>query len=45
MPIIPERIMYNRFRKYVLESKSIDLKQFGFQGGHLTDLAIIQLDD
>ena len=37
--------MYNRFHKCVLESKSIDPKQFGFQGGHSTDLAIIQLDD
>ena len=37
--------MYNRFHKYFLENKSIDPKQFGFQVGHSTDLAIIQLDD
>ena len=43
--MIPERIMYDRFHKYVLGSKSIDPKQFDFQGGHSTDLAIIQLDD
>ena len=36
--------MYNRFHKYFLE-KSIDPKQFSFQFGHSTDLAIIQLDD
>ena len=37
--------MCNRFHKYFLENKSIDLKQFGFQVGHSTDLTIIQLDD
>ena len=37
--------MCNRFHKYFLENKSIDLKQFGFQVGHSTDLAIIQLND
>ena len=42
---IPERIMYNWFRKYVLENKIIYTKQIGFQGGHLTDYAIIQLVD
>ena len=45
MFIIPERIIYNRFYKYLLENKSTDPKQFGFQVGHSTDLATIQLDD
>ena len=45
MFIVPERIMYNRFDKYFLENKSTDLKQFGFQDGHLTDLANIEIDD
>ena len=36
--------MYKRFHKYFL-GKSIDPKQFSFQVGHSTDLAIIQLDD
>ena len=42
---IPERMMYNCFHKYFLENKSIDPIQFGFQVGHSTVLAIIQLDD
>ena len=37
--------MYNCFHKYFLENKIIDTKQIGFQVGHLTDLAVIQLDD
>ena len=37
--------MYNHFHKYFLENKSIDHTQFGFQDGHSTELAIIQLDD
>ena len=45
MLTVPERIMFNRFHKYFLENKSINPKQFGFQDGHSTDLAIIQLDD
>ena len=42
---IPERIMYNGFHKCVLENKILYPKQFGFQVGHSTDHAIIQLDD
>ena len=37
--------MYNHFRKYFSENKSTDPTQFGFQDGHSTDFAIIQLDD
>ena len=37
--------MYNRFHKYFWENKSIDPKQFGFQFGHSTDLAIIHFDN
>ena len=42
---IPERIMYNRFQKCVLENKVLYPKQFGFQVGHSTGHAIIQLND
>ena len=42
---IPKRIMYNGFHKCVLENKILYPKQFGFHVGHLTDHAIIQLDD
>ena len=35
----------NCFHKYFSENKSIDPNQFGFQVGHSTDHAIIQLVD
>ena len=37
--------MYNGFHKCVLENKILYPKQFGFQVGHSTDHAIVQLDD
>ena len=37
--------MYNRIQKYLLENKTIYLKQFGFQFEHSTDRAIIQVVD
>ena len=37
--------MYNGFPKCFLKNKLIYPKQFGFQVGHSTDYAIIQLDD
>ena len=40
-----ERIMYNRLYKYLQEHKILYSKQFGFQAGHSTDHAIIQLVD
>ena len=42
---IPERIMYNCFLKCTLGNKILYPKQFGFQVGHSTDHAIIQLDN
>ena len=40
-----ERIMYNIVYKYLQENKILYWKQFGFQAGHSTDHAIIQLLD
>ena len=42
---ILERIMYKRLYKYLQENKILYCKQFGFQAGHSTDHAIIQLVD
>ena len=38
-----ERIMYNRLFSYVSQEKILFLKRFGFQFGHSTEHAIIQL--
>ena len=38
-----ERIMYRRLYSYLQENKILYSKQFGFQTGHSTDHAIIQL--
>ena len=38
-----ERIMYKRLYSYLQENKILYSKQFGFQTGHSTDHAIIQL--
>ena len=35
--------MYNRLYKYLLDSNILYKKQFGFQKGHSTDNAILQL--
>ena len=40
-----ERIMYTRLYSYLQENKILYSKQFGFQTGHSTDHAIIQLVD
>ena len=40
---ILERIIYNRVYTYLQENKILYYKQFGFQGGHSIDLAIIHL--
>ena len=37
--------MYNRLYKYLLDSNVVYKKQFGFQEGHSTDHAILQLVD
>ena len=42
-PKILERIMYNRLFSYVSQEKILYSKQFGFQSGHSTEHAIIQL--
>ena len=42
---ILERVMYNRLYKYLLDSNILYKKQFGFQEGHSTDHAILQLAD
>ena len=42
---ILERVMYNRLYKYLLDSNILSKKQFGFQEGHSTDHAILQLAD
>ena len=42
---ILECIMYKRLYKYLQENKILYCKQFGFQAGHATDHAIIQLID
>ena len=40
-----ERIMYNRLYLYFPENNLFYNKEFGFQKGHSTDLAIAQLAD
>ena len=40
-----ERITYTRLYNYLREDKIIYSKQFGFQTGHSTDHAIIQLEE
>ena len=51
IPILPcfskifERIMYNRLYKYLTDNNILYKKQFGFQTGHSTEHAIIQLVD
>ena len=42
---ILERIIYNRVYTYLQKNKILYYKQFGFQAGHSTDHAIIQLLD
>ena len=42
---ILERIMYNRLFKYLTTNEILYKKQFGFQKGHSTEHAIIQLID
>ena len=42
---ILERIMYNRLYLYLTENNLLYNKQFGFQKGHSTDHAIVQLAD
>ena len=42
---ILERIMYNRLCQYLSEIKILYPKQFGFQTGHLTEHAIVELVD
>ena len=42
---MPERIMYNRFQKYLKDQNILYDKQFGFQTGHSTDHVIAQLVD
>ena len=40
---ILERIMYNRLYKSLIENNILCSKQFGFQNGHSTDHAVVQL--
>ena len=42
---ILKRIMYNRLFKYLTTNEILYKKQFGFQKGHSTDHAIIQMID
>ena len=42
---ILERIMYNRLFKYLTTNEILYKKQFGFQEGHSTEHAIMQLID
>ena len=42
---ILERLMYNRLCKHLSNSKILYPKQFGFQKGHSTDHALLQLVD
>ena len=44
-PKILEKIMYNRLYKYLTDNSTLYKKQFGFQEGHSTELAIVQLVD
>ena len=38
-----EKIMYNRLFSYASQQKILYLKEFGFQAGHSTEHAILQL--
>ena len=42
---ILEKIMYNRLYKYLTDNNILYKKQFGFQEGHSTEQAIVQLVD
>ena len=42
---ILECIMYNRLYKYLIENNILYSTQFGFQNGHSTDHAVVQLVD
>ena len=42
---ILERIKYNRLYQYLTENKILYPKQFGFQTGHSTEHAVLQLVD
>ena len=42
---ILERIMYNRLYQYLTENKIFYPTKFGFQAGHSTEHAIVQLVD
>ena len=42
---ILERMIYNRLYQYLTENKILYPKQFGFQAGHSTEHAIVQLVD
>ena len=42
---ILERIIYNRLYQYLTENKILYPKQFGFQTGHSTEHAVLQLVD
>ena len=42
---ILERIMYNRLYSYLTENNILFNKQFGFQAGHSTDHALLELVD
>ena len=42
---ILEKIMYNRLYKYLTDNSILYKKQFGFQEGHSTEHAIVQLVD
>ena len=44
-PKILERIMYNRLYNYLNENEILNGKQFGFQAGHSTEHAILELID
>ena len=42
---ILEKVMYNRFYKYLIDNRILYVKQFGIQEGHSTEHAIVQLVD
>ena len=42
---MPNHIMYIRLYKYLIENNILYSKQFGFQNGHSTDHAVVQLVD
>ena len=42
---ILQKIMYNRLYKYLTDNSMLYKKQFGFQEGHSTEHAIVQLVD